>query len=110
MVASKKIILGSWASFPKSARHSSSSAPSTTFRICHASTSKNTLQSYSGLNPGILGVFSEVGFKSFGSANSLKYKKLDPLVVKEKENNTNINEVIQKMNDYVTYNSLGGWL
>ena len=26
------------------------------------------------------------------------------------ENNTNINEVIQEMNDYVTYNSLGGWL
>ena len=61
-------------------------------------------------NPWILGVFSEVGFKSFGSANSLKYKKLDPLVVKERENNTNINEVIQEMNDYVTYNSLGGWL
>lgn len=123
-----------------------------------------------------MGVFSEVGFKSFGSANSLKYKKLDPRVVKERENkmknvigiiiviaiivggvcfwifwtgydladdmlkkeeltyltyrlkldnlyglkkrgfiyycenNTNINEVIQKMNDYVTYNSLGGWL
>ena len=62
------------------------------------------------LNPGILGDISEVVFKSFGSANSLKYKKLDPRVVKERENNTNINEVIQKMNDYVTYNSLGGWL
>ena len=63
-----------------------------------------------GLHPGILGVFSEVGFKPFGSASSLKYNKLDPRIVKERENNTNINEVIQEMNDYVKYNSLGGWL